>query len=138
MSENCVFCRIIRGEAEAYMVYEDDDVVAFLDKYPVSRGHTLVVPKEHYPYIYEVPDPLLAKLVLVARDVARAQVRALGATGVRIVQNNGSDAGQVIFHVHFHVIPFYGAFRLLRRRLERKEGEEVSDALRRELRSIRG
>ena len=132
-----MFCRIIRGEAEAYIVYEDDDVVAFLDKYPVSRGHTLVVPKEHYPHIYEVPDRLLAKLVLVARDIARAQVRALGATGVRIVQNNGSDAGQVIFHVHFHVIPFYGPCRFLRYHLGKEEGEEVSNALRRELRSIR-
>ena len=126
----CIFCEIVRGEREAYIIYEDEEVMVFLDRYPLTRGHSLVVPKKHYEYIYDVPDDLLARLIVTTREVARAQVKGLGASGVRIVQNNGSDAGQIIFHVHFHVIPFYGEARRHRRVLSREEGEVVSAALR--------
>ncbi|MGD6852518.1 MAG: HIT family protein [Candidatus Bathyarchaeia archaeon] len=105
MSENCVFCQIIRKEAPACIVYEDEMVVAFLSNRPVNEGHTLVVPKKHYENIYEIPDEEIAHLSKIAKRVAVGVRDAMDAEGIRVVQNNGSAAGQVIFHFHVHVIP---------------------------------
>lgn len=125
----CVFCKIATGKEPAYIVYRSERVMAFLDKYPVQSGHTLVVPVEHFRDLLEAPDDVLCELIKVVKWVASAQVRALGAKGVRIVQNNGSAAGQVIFHVHFHVIPFSGKPHVGRRELEPSEGERLARAL---------
>ncbi len=105
MSENCVFCQIIRKEAPACIVYEDDKVVAFLSNRPVNEGHTLVVPKKHYENIYEIPDEEIAYLFKIVKCVAVGVRDAMAAEGIRVVQNNGWAAGQVIFHFHVHVIP---------------------------------
>ena len=105
MAEHCVFCQIIRKESPANFVYEDDHVVAFLTNRPVNEGHTLVVPKKHYENIYEVPDEELAYLSKVVKRVAVAVRDSMAADGIRVVQNNGSAAGQVIFHYHVHIIP---------------------------------
>ena len=106
MSEaECVFCQIIRGKAPASMVYEDTAVAAFLSNRPVNVGHTLVVPKKHYRDIYEMPDDEAAYLFTIAKRAAHAIKDATGNGAIRLVQNNGADAGQVIFHVHVHVIP---------------------------------
>ena len=129
----CVFCEIARGERDAFLVYSGERVVAFLDIAPISRGHTLVVPRDHYRDIFEAPDDVLAELISVVKLIAKAQVRALGADGVRVVQNNGEAAQQVIFHLHFHVIPFYVGRLRFRRWLSRSEGEEVSRLLREEV-----
>jgi histidine triad (HIT) family protein len=105
MAENCVFCAIIRREAPASFVYEDEQVAAFLSNRPVNEGHTLVVPKKHYENIYEVPEEELAYLSKIVKRVAHAVRDAMAAEGIRVVQNNGYAAGQVIFHFHVHVIP---------------------------------
>lgn len=105
MSESCVFCKIIRKEAPANFVYEDQRVVAFLSNRPVNEGHTLVVPKKHYENIYEIPEEDVAYLFKIAKRVALAVRDAMAAEGIRVVQNNGWAAGQVIFHIHVHVIP---------------------------------
>ena len=105
MTEECVFCQIIRKEAPASIVYEDDQVVAFLSNRPVNVGHTLVVPKKHYENVYEVPDDEIAYLFKIVKRIARAVKDATNAEGIRIVQNNGEVAGQVIFHFHVHIIP---------------------------------
>jgi histidine triad (HIT) family protein len=105
LSENCIFCQIIRKEASASLVYEDAQVVAFLSNRPVNEGHTLVVPKKHYENIYEIPEEDAAYLFKVTKRVAHAVKNAIDAEGIRIVQNNGWAAGQVIFHLHLHVIP---------------------------------
>lgn len=125
----CTFCKIARGKAPAYIVYKDRSVVAFLDKAPLTRGHTLVATVEHYENIMETPEDLLGSVINVVKKVAKAQLRGLRAQGVRVVQNNGSLAGQVIFHLHFHVIPFYQNERPSRRQLNPHEGEEVSKIL---------
>jgi histidine triad (HIT) family protein len=129
VAAGCVFCSIVRGAAPAYFVYRGARVVAFLDKFPVERGHTLVVPIEHYENILEIPDDVLCELAKVVKAVVAAQFKALGARGVRVVQNNGAAAGQVVFHAHFHAIPFYGAGSRGRRPLDPREGEEVSRLL---------
>src|SRR5665647_599933 len=104
MSE-CVFCQIISKQAPANIVYEDEQVVAFLSNRPVNEGHTLVVPKKHHENIYEIPEEEAAYLFKIAKRVAVAVRDAVSAEGIRIVQNNGWAAGQVIFHLHVHVIP---------------------------------
>ena len=106
MSETtCVFCQIIRREAPASIVYEDEQVAAFLSNRPVNEGHTLVVPKKHYVNIFEIPEDEAAYLFRIAKRVAHAVREATGTEAIRIVQNNGKDAAQVIFHLHVHIIP---------------------------------
>lgn len=105
MDRACVFCKIIAGELPSAKVYEDEDTLAFLDIAPVVKGHTLVIPKRHCNPITDTPPEVLAKTILTVRKIARAQVRALGADGLNVAQANGAVAGQVVPHIHFHVIP---------------------------------
>ncbi len=107
MTEDCVFCRIIRGELPSTRIYEDERVVAFMDNRPISEGHSLVVSKRHYESIFDVPDEELVYLVKVLKEVAVALNKSESPDGVRIVQNNGLAANQMLFHFHVHVIPVY-------------------------------
>jgi histidine triad (HIT) family protein len=104
MSE-CVFCQIICKQLPASLVYEDEQIIAFLSNHPVNEGHTLVLPKKHYEDIYEISEDEVAYLFKVVKRVAHAVKDAMGAEGIRVVQNNGWAAGQVIFHLHVHIIP---------------------------------
>jgi len=104
-SPDCVFCRIVGGEIPAVRVYEDADTLAFMDIGPVVKGHTLVIPKEHHDAITATPLEVLQKLIVVVQKIAQAQVKGLGADGVNVTQANGKAAGQVVPHLHFHVIP---------------------------------
>jgi histidine triad (HIT) family protein len=105
MSENCIFCKIARKEAPASMVYEDAAVMAFMDIRPVSKGHTLIIPKQHYVDIYDIPDQLLGAVHVATKKIAVAVKKVTNADGISIVQQNGKAAGQDIFHFHVHVIP---------------------------------
>ena len=105
MAENCVFCRIIKKQTPASIVYEDTQVIAFLSHRPINVGHTLVVPKKHYVDIYDISEDEAAYLFKVTKRMAHAVRDATGAEGIRIVQNNGEAAGQVVFHIHVHIIP---------------------------------
>jgi len=105
MPEPCVFCKITRKEAPASTVYEDEKIIAFLSIQPINVGHTLVVPKKHYENIYEIPEEEVAYLYKIVKKIAEAVKKAVDAEGIRIVQNNGEAAGQVIFHLHVHIIP---------------------------------
>jgi histidine triad (HIT) family protein len=89
----------------ASVVYEDEQVIAFLSNRPVNEGHTLVLPKKHYETIYEISEDEVAYLFRIVKRVAHAVNDATGAEGIRVVQNNGWAAGQVIFHLHVHIIP---------------------------------
>ncbi len=100
-----IFEKIIRREIPATIVYEDADTLAFMDIGPVIKGHTLVIPKTCYDSVTGTPDDVLAKLMRVCKRIAAAQIKGLGADGVNIIQNNGASAGQVVPHIHFHVIP---------------------------------
>jgi histidine triad (HIT) family protein len=105
MSANCIFCEIVKGNIPCTKVYEDSEVLAFMDIGPVVKGHTLVIPKTHHNPITETPVPILQKLIAVVQQVARAQITGLGADGVNVSQANGKAAGQIVPHLHFHVIP---------------------------------
>lgn len=105
MNADCIFCKICAGELPASKIYEDEHVIAFMDIGPVSKGHALVVPKEHCNPITDASDEALQRTIVVVRKVADAQLRGLGADGINVTQANGAIAGQVVPHVHFHVIP---------------------------------
>ena len=105
--ENCLFCRIINGEVPSVKVYEDDLVLAYLDINPVSKGHTLVIPKAHSEGLLDTPDETLAAVVARTKKIAAYIKEVLGCGGFNIVQNNGETAGQTVRHVHFHIVPRY-------------------------------
>ena len=102
---DCIFCKIVEKQIPATVIYEDGDVLAFMDIGPIVKGHALVVPKKHCDPVTETPDDLLARLHVVAKRIAQAQMNGLGADGVNIMQNNGAAAGQEVPHIHVHVIP---------------------------------
>ncbi len=105
MSTDCIFCRIVKGEIPSTRVYEDAEVLAFMDIGPIIKGHTLVIPKQHVDPVTEVPPGLLARVMTVVQKIAKAQVNGMKADGVNILNANGKAAGQVVPHVHFHVVP---------------------------------
>lgn len=107
IDNGCVFCKIAHGEIPSNKVYEDDEVIAFLDVNPASKGHTLVVPKEHFTDFTRVPNSVIAHVYQVAQLITQACISQLGATGVNVVTNVGRSAGQSVFHFHVHVIPRY-------------------------------
>jgi histidine triad (HIT) family protein len=100
-----VFAKILRGEIPCHRIYEDDAVLAFLDVNPLSRGHTLVIPKEAAETLDQLSDDAAAALGRVLPRIARAVRAATGARAFNVLQNNGADAHQAVFHVHFHIIP---------------------------------
>lgn len=112
--DNCLFCKIIKGEIPCSKVYEDEDVLAFLDISQTTIGHTLVIPKDHYDNFLYVPKDLVAKTFSVAQKISQALVSGLGAKGVNILVNTNEVAGQTIMHFHIHVIPRYSSSDNLR------------------------
>ena len=105
--QNCIFCKIANGEIPSTTLYEDEDFRVILDMGPATRGHALLLPKEHYANLFELDDELAAKALVTAKKVAARMKDALGADGFNLVQNNGEVAGQTVFHFHMHLIPRY-------------------------------
>ena len=105
--ENCIFCKIANGEIPSATLYEDEDFRVILDLSPASKGHALILPNEHYANLYELPDEVAAKVLIVAKNMITKMTKALGCDGYNIVQNNGEAAGQTVFHFHMHLIPRY-------------------------------
>lgn len=103
--ENCIFCKIVKGEIPSHKIYEDDHILAFLDIRPVSPGHTLVIPKDHFENIYTLPDEIMARLALVTKKLSIAIRNSVDSQGINIGMNNEEVAGQVIFHSHIHIMP---------------------------------
>ncbi len=103
--DGCVFCKMVEGEIPVTKVYEDAAVLAFLDIGPISDGHTLVVPKRHCPTIHECDPEVLAEVFTRVGRIAEAVMTAMEADGYNVLSNNGAAAGQVVDHVHFHIIP---------------------------------
>jgi histidine triad (HIT) family protein len=108
MKENCIFCQIANGEIPAYKLYEDNNVVAFLDISQVTHGHTLVISKEHYDNFLTTPKDIMHEVMDVAQRIGQVQIKMLGAKGVNVLTNNYDAAGQTVNHFHVHVIPRYG------------------------------
>lgn len=102
---DCIFCKIINGEIPSYKIYEDENCLAFLDINPISDGHTLIVPKKHYDTFENTPIEEIEKLIGVIYKIAPKIKDAVNADAFRVTLNNGKEAGQIIFHTHFHIIP---------------------------------
>jgi histidine triad (HIT) family protein len=103
--KDCIFCKIIRGEMPSSKVFESEKVLALLDINPVSKGHTLVIPKTHYVGFSEIPADLLAEMGKVLQRIGHAAKTHLGSDGFNVLLNNGRAAGQLIDHAHFHLVP---------------------------------
>jgi histidine triad (HIT) family protein len=104
-NDNCIFCRIIGGEEMVSIVYEDDRAIAFLDVQPASQGHTLVVSKDHYETLFDVPEHLLTHCMAVAKRIAPGLRRAVAAQAINVFSANGRAGGQDVLHFHLHLIP---------------------------------
>lgn len=105
VSNNCVFCQIVQKKLPASIAYEDDKALAFMDIRPVNEGHTLVIPKQHFEGILDIPEELNAYVNKIVKRVAVAVQKATSADGLSIIQQNGRAANQDIFHLHVHIIP---------------------------------
>lgn len=102
---DCIFCKIVAGELPSYKVYEDENTLAFLDIAPVHPGHVLVISKKHYASIEETSEDELAGIMIVVKKIGKALKEGMGYSGYNIQVNNDSVAGQIVPHIHFHIIP---------------------------------
>lgn len=105
--ENCIFCKILNGDIPSVTAYENDDFKVIFDVSPASKGHVLILPKNHVANVFEMDEETAAKAYVLAKKLAAALKEILHCDGVNIVQNNGEAAGQTVFHFHMHVIPRY-------------------------------
>lgn len=105
--EDCIFCKIANGEIPSKTVYENEDFRVILDLGPATRGHALILPKEHAANLYELPDEMAAKVMVLAKKMASVMKEKLQFDGLNLVQNNGEAAGQTVSHFHLHLIPRY-------------------------------
>lgn len=104
---DCIFCKIAAGDIPSKTIYEDQEFRVILDISPATRGHALILPKEHYANLYELPEEMAAKVMKLAKKLAAHMTEVLGCDGFNIMQNNGEAAGQTVFHFHMHLIPRY-------------------------------
>lgn len=105
--ENCIFCKLTNGQIPTATLYEDEDFRVILDASPASKGHALILPKEHFKNLYELDDETASKVLVLAKKMITKLTEVLGCDGFNIVQNNGEAAGQTVFHFHMHLIPRY-------------------------------
>ena len=105
--DDCIFCKIAAGEIPSRKIYEDKDLIAIMDLSPTSKGHSLIIPKEHYTNIYDIDEEIAGKVMKTAKKLATKMTVALNCDGFNLLQNNGETAGQTMFHFHMHLIPRY-------------------------------
>ena len=105
VNKDCVFCRIVEGDIPAVKIYETQDILAFFDAFPAAKGHCLVIQKGHYESIDFVPDNIISSIFILAKKIVRLQKKIFNINDVNLLQNNGREAGQTVFHMHLHIIP---------------------------------
>jgi histidine triad (HIT) family protein len=134
---DCIFCKIVAGQIPSNKVYEDEHCLAFLDIGPVSKGHTLLIPKNHYAQLHDCPPHLVASLCSRLPQIARAVKTAANAQAYNVLCNNGSAAGQIVEHVHFHIIPRNQADGVFNRwpagKYEQNQAEKTAENIRQQL-----
>jgi len=133
---DCIFCKIIRGEIPCDKVYENDKVLAFLDISPVSKGHTLVLPKKHYENLQQIPENLLCDLIKAVKKIAPATLKPTNAPSFNLIVSNGKEAGQEVPHIHMHIIPQLGKdtqINLPHGKYKDSEMEKIADKIRKAL-----
>lgn len=126
--DDCIFCKIANGEIPSTTLYEDDMFRVILDLSPASKGHALILPKEHFANLYELDDEYAAKVMVLAKKMATAMTKGLHADGFNLLQNNGEVAGQTVFHFHLHLVPRYeGAEEMLKWNAGEVTKEEMAE-----------
>lgn len=103
--QTCIFCEIVNKEIPASVVYEDENVLSFLDIMPANKGHALIIPKKHYEFLHDIPDEELGDIMKVVKKIAKALSLSIGNGAYNIVMNNGKESGQVVPHAHIHIVP---------------------------------
>jgi histidine triad (HIT) family protein len=138
ISENCIFCDIVSRKQPAYIIYEDSEVMAFMDHAPVELGHVLVIPKDHFENIFEIDEDKYRQVLRITRFVSIAVKNFTGADGININQNNGRCANQRVMHYHVHVIPRFCSRNITweRKSASRDEMLDLSTGISRELSAI--
>lgn len=133
MADDCIFCKIVKGDIPSCKLYEDDKVISFLDIGPANKGHALVISKMHHELLTDTPSELLQKMIIVVQKVAAAVVKATNADGFNVLNNNKKAAGQLVPHVHFHIVPRFAddGLKLVwpNKEYEEKEIEEYMDKI---------
>ncbi len=126
--ETCIFCKIANGEIPSATVYEDEDFRAILDLNPASKGHTLILPKNHFKDLCDLDSTTAVKVLPLAAKIGSAMKSALNCDGFNLVQNNGTEAGQTVFHFHMHIIPRYqGGPSIAAWTPQKAESEELTE-----------
>ena len=105
MAKPCIFCSILEGKLPSAQIYKDPDFLVIMDKYPINKGHVLVIPTKHYDTLLHMPPAEVGKLYAMVPGIAKGVVAAVGADGFNVGQNNGIAANQIVPHVHVHVVP---------------------------------
>ena len=135
--DDCIFCKIVKGEIPSTKLFENEKVLSFLDIMPVAKGHALVIPKAHHRTLLDMSHEDLKEVALALQKVGAAVMKATKADGFNILQSNEKSAGQEIFHVHFHIIPrFEGddlSFRMGRGKSEKEELEEYQKMIKKHI-----
>lgn len=127
---DCIFCKIANGDIPSRTIYEDKDFRVILDLAPATKGHALILPKEHYKNLYEIADDTAAKVLPLAKRLATHMTEKLGCDGFNIIQNNNEIAGQTVFHFHMHLIPRYNDDNQKLVMASQKMSDEALDAVR--------
>lgn len=109
MKDDCIFCKLANGVFKTNSIYENDMFNVILDAGPATKGHALILPKEHYENLYELPEDVAGQAMILAKKLGTKMVSKLNADGLNIVQNNGAAAGQTVMHYHLHIIPRYNS-----------------------------
>ncbi len=134
---NCIFCKIANGEIPSYTLYEDDDFKVIMDINPASKGHAIVIPKNHYKNLFELDEAVASRALVVAKKVATELAAELKCDGFNLLQNNEEIAGQTIFHFHIHLIPRYAddtvAFKTTPGSIDEAFAKELADKIRTKL-----
>ena len=112
VSRNCIFCRIIQKDIPNAIIYENEKFLAFMDKYPINLGHTLIVPKQHYSNLLDMPTEIVGEMYSLVPTLAKAITSVINCDGFNINQNNGKSANQIVPHVHVHIVPRYSAEKI--------------------------
>ncbi len=105
--DNCLFCKIAKGEIDSAKIWESDKVFAFLDVNPLTRGHCLIIPKNHFENIFDMDENVLKEIIFAAKNISNKIKNGLGADGVNLVNSSGKTAEQSVFHFHLHIVPRY-------------------------------
>ena len=128
--DDCIFCKLANGVIPTRKIYEDDDFTVILDAEPATKGHALILPKEHYNDLFEIDEAVAAKVMPLAKRIAARMKEVLGCDGLNVVQNNGPEAGQTVFHFHTHLIPRYAGSKHILTWTHESFTDEEQDALR--------